>query len=325
MIKTTTILIALAALSAGAASAFGQEERPDRLIGGSVEELGAVLGVQGQQRTTLQAVYDETSSKYRDVLKTVRDQGLTGAKADLDKLREDCRKRVSDLLLPNQRPTYETLLKRKDALATEYEKALFGLPPVTGLRIKLALNESDCAAMQKVNDKAVETISKKVVEMSNAKTETDKIVTAVNDLRKQALTDLMAAAPKGMEAKIRDAVYNYIKPVEEKLTPKERDQLDKVMKAFDAKDKERVAEIRRKVASIYMHRAEMAPLSKTMLSELGKIMLNKKKEPELWLRLDDYKTLLDIHRQRIEALQGDLRATTSTKELYKLVSEGIVD
>lgn len=323
MILRSTLAIATAALLTGAALA--QEERPDRLIGGSVEELSAILGVQGAQRTTLQGAYDETAAKYRDVLKTLRDQGLMSAQDDLDKLRADCRKKVTDLLQPNQRPVYESLLKRKDTLAAEYEKALFGLPPVTGIRVKLALNESDCAAMQKVNDKAVEAISKKVVEMSNAKEESEKIVKAVNELRKQALTDLIAASPRGLEGKIRDAVYDFIKPVEEKITPKERNELDKVMKALDIKEKERVTDTRRKIASIFMHRAEMAPLNVNMLSDLGKIMLNKKKEPELWLRMDDYKTLLDIHRRRIDALQDELRSTATTKQVYKLIAERIVD
>ncbi len=94
---------------------------PERLLGGTVEELTEKLSLTEEQVPKLQEVFDETESIMMEAIQSLRDQGgqqggggFSGMRAALEALRDDQRHAVRAVLDEKQTLAYDQLLAEAD-------------------------------------------------------------------------------------------------------------------------------------------------------------------------------------------------------------------
>ncbi len=319
-------LIAAALALACPAAAAAQDPDLDRLMGGTQGELRAALQLTEDQCDKVRKLYVTLGEKLADLRKAAKAKGVDAARDDFRKLQGDAVGEMKKILAGRQVEAYAELLKRKDDLAGEYEKALFGIPPVTEMKIKLGLPPEDCRIMQKVADDGVDRIRQKIVELKDKKHLPSQITEAVNELRKECITKMVEACSKPSQKKVKEHIRWYLGEVEAKLSKPDVDRLSRTANALAIKDEDARKDVRRRIAAVLMHKAEIAWGTKSLVREVVMLMVGgAKAEGNIWERMSEYGTLNDIHRRRLRDLQDDLKQILGGKEIGRLVSEGIVE
>lgn len=292
--------------------------------GGSVEELRAVLDLDVEQVRSLRSYFDRAETEYDEVRKAFRDQGgeaaLEKEKAWEQRVRDDLKK----LLRDPQRSRYSEWLGFKKRLASEYDKALFGLPMVTELKLRLELGPDAVRTLQRISDGGLDRIQAKVKELKNAKAPTEEIAKSVNDLRKSTIESMIEGLSSGDQKKVKEFVKAWLQTPEAKLAKADKDRLVRVMKTL-ALDGELEKRTRSKTAAILMHQAEVSSLRKGLAKELLMLVLRAKAEAEVWEAFHEHTALVDVHQRRLKSLYEDLKSDLPTKQIAKLVSEGILE
>lgn len=290
--------------------------------GGSVEELRAVLDLDAEQVRNLKSFFDRAEQQYDEVRKAFRDQGgqaaLDKEKAWEEKVREDVKKLLKD----TQRGRYSEWLAFKRRLASEYDKALFGIPMVTELKLRLDLGSDSVKRLQRISDDGIDRIQARVKDLKNAKAPVEEIAKAVNEIRKSTIESMIEASTD--QKKLKEFVKAWLQAPEAKLAKADKDRLGRLMKTL-AIDGDLEKRIRAKIAAILMHQADVAALRKGLGKELLMLVLRTKAEAEVWEAFHEHSALIGVHEKRLKSLYEDLKADLPTKQIAKLVSEGIVE
>lgn len=123
MLRVTLVLaLALPACSQG----FGEGRGigPERLLGGTVEELTAKLSLAEEQVPKLQEVFDETEVIMMEAFQVLRDQGRHGGWGQIcqayEAIREDQSHAVRAVLDEKQRLAYNQLLAEVDVRGADF-------------------------------------------------------------------------------------------------------------------------------------------------------------------------------------------------------------
>ena len=238
---------------------------------------------------------------------------------------DSLRKRIKDVLHPNQLSAYESWLEKKRRLGEEYDKALFGIPNATELKLKLGFAPETLEKEQVIADQAVTDIRRKMADMRGAGQSTAAIGDAVNEVRKEAVKKMGDAASSAEKRKFTEYLKTWVKVPAEKLSRPEGDRLDRIMKQLELADGAVTDRIQSLVAAVLWHQEENATLRRGLGKELLMTLLQKRPEGEVWTAIYEYGTLFDIHNRRIKALRDDLKALLPTKQIAKLVAEGVLE
>lgn len=316
----------LAALLLAAASiAARASEESNRAGGGSVEELRAVLELDAQQGARLQTVYRDADADLQRLRGDARSRGAVVTIDQLVAWQDTLRQRIKDVLHPNQLSLYEAWIEKKRRLAEEYDKALFGLPNATELKLKLGYGAETLDKVQAIADQAVTDIRKRMAEMRGAGQPVAAIGDAVNALRTDALRKMADCGSSSEKLKFANYLKGWLKTPAEKLSRSEVDRLDRMMKQLELADGAMADRVQSLVAAILWHLEENATLRRGLGKELLMTLLQKRPEGEVWTALYEYGTLFDIHNRRIKALRDDLKAMLPTRPIAKLVAEGVLE
>lgn len=314
--------VVLALLSALAVRAG---EETSRAGGGSAEELRAVLDLDQQQAGRVQSLFRDAENELLQMRSGARSRGAAVTIEQLVGWQNGLRQRVKDALHPNQLSIYESWLDKKRRLGEEYDKALFGVPNCTELKLKLGYAPETLEKVQVIADQAVADIRKKMAEMRTAGQPTAAIGDAVNELRKDAVKKMGEAASSAEKRKFTEYLKTWVKVPAEKLSRPEGDRLDRIMKQLELTDAGVTDRVQTLVAAVLWHQEENATLRRGLGKELLMTLLQKRPEAEVWTALYEYGTLFDIHNRRIKALRDDLKALLPTKQIAKLVAEGVLE
>lgn len=315
-----TAFLALAA----AATAFAGEET-SRAGGGSLEELRAVLELDGQQAGRVQAIYREGDADLQRLRDAARGRGAVVSIDQLVAWQDALRQKVKDALHPNQLSLYESWLEKKRRLGEEYDKSLFGLPNATELKLKLGYTAETLEKVQPIADQAVADIRKKMAEMRGAGQPVAAIGEAVNSLRTDAMRKMADCGTSSEKLKFANYLRGWLKTPAEKLSRPESDRLDRTMKQLELADGAMSDRVQSLVAAVLWHQEENSILRRGLGKELLMTLLQKRPEAEVWTALYEYGALFDIHNRRIKALREDLKAMLPTKPIAKLVAEGVLE
>jgi len=312
-------------LFAAAGSGVGAGEETNRAAGGGQEELRAVLEMDASQTDRLRTAFRAADQEFQRMRDGARARGGQPAIEELIAWQDRLRDAVRGVLNPNQVSRYDGWLERKRRLGEEYDKALFGIPTPTELKVKLGFSPETLDKEQKIADEGVDSIRRKMVEMRTSGSTVDEIGSAVNDLRKETIRKEIEAASGAEQRKIRDWLKTWLKAPAEKLSRTEFDRLERVMKGLELADGAQSGRIQALVASVLWHMEENAGLRRGLGKELVMAILRQKGDAEVWVAIYEYGTLIDIHARRIKALRDDLKATLPTKQIAKLVAEGVLE
>ncbi|MCC6741570.1 MAG: hypothetical protein IT452_21205 [Planctomycetia bacterium] len=313
------LLLAVAALAAGAS------EEANRAGGGSFEELRAVLELDAQQGTRLQAVYRDADAELQRLRGDARSRGAVLTIDQLVTWQDGLRQRVKDVLRPQQLGLYEAWIEKKRRLGDEYDKALFGIPNATELKLKLGHAPETLDKVQAIADQAVADIRKRMAEMRGAGQPVAAIGDAVNGLRTDAMRKMADCGTSSEKLKFANYLKTWLKTPAEKLSRPEVDRLDRTMKQLELADGAMSDRVQALVAAILWHQEENATLRRGLGKELLMTLLQKRPEGEVWAALYEYGTLFDIHNRRIKALRDDLKSMLATRPIAKLVAEGVLE
>ena len=198
--------VALAGLSAG--PAFAQDDVA-RGAGGCIEELRAVLELEPAQLKTLRAIFSESRSEFETVKKGAQEKGTDAGRQARKEWQARLRERVRGTLTAGQTKRYEEWLERKDRLAREYDKALFGIPTTTEMKLRLNLPADAADRMYRASDAGIEGIRKRLLELKGQQAPDEDIARSVNEQRKALLDKLPEAAGTAVQGRVRD----YIKTI----------------------------------------------------------------------------------------------------------------
>ena len=105
-----------------------------KAAGGSLEELRAVLYLDSTRTGRVKAAFDAARTSYKTVEETERSRGTDAADQERMRWAESFRAEIRNCLEPPQIKRYEAWLKRKADWASEYDKLVYGIPPVTQIR-----------------------------------------------------------------------------------------------------------------------------------------------------------------------------------------------
>ncbi|MBI2920776.1 MAG: hypothetical protein HYY18_06785 [Planctomycetes bacterium] len=309
----TALLFACVAIRARAG------EDVNRMAGGGIEELRAVLELDAAQADRLRNAMRTAETDY------ARLRATRATVEELVNWQEGLRGRVRAILTPQQAEKYDAWLERKRRLGDEYEKALYGLPVLTELKLRASLSPESQLKMQPVADEAVKGIKARMAAMRGAGANLNDIGLAVNELRKEFIRKMVEAASKDDLRKIREYLKIWVKTPAEKLTRVEQDRLERVMRQLELADGAQSDKVRSLVSSALWHLEECNSLRRGLGKELLMLILSRKADAEMWISIYDYTTLIDIRTRRVRAVREDLKAALPTKQIAKLVAEGILE
>ncbi|MEK7468536.1 MAG: hypothetical protein AAB074_14085 [Planctomycetota bacterium] len=300
-------------------------EETNRAGGGSAEELRAVLDLDSQQAARVQTLFRDADGELAQLRAGARQRNAAVTIEQLVGWQDSLRKRIKDVLHPNQLSAYESWLEKKRRLGEEYDKALFGIPNATELKLKLGFAPETLEKEQVIADQAVTDIRRKMADMRGAGQSTAAIGDAVNEVRKEAVKKMGDAASSAEKRKFTEYLKTWVKVPAEKLSRPEGDRLDRIMKQLELADGAVTDRIQSLVAAVLWHQEENATLRRGLGKELLMTLLQKRPEGEVWTAIYEYGTLFDIHNRRIKALRDDLKALLPTKQIAKLVAEGVLE
>jgi hypothetical protein len=300
-------------------------EETCRAGGGSAEELRAVLELDSQQATRVQGLYRDADNELAQLRAGARSRNAAVSIEQLVAWQVALRQRVKEALHPNQVSLYDAWLEKKRRLGDEYDKSLFGVPNVTELKLKLAFAPETLEKIQAIADQVVLDIRKKMAEMRIAGRPTAEIGDAVNELRKEAVKKMGDASSSAEKRKFQDYLKTWVKVPAEKLSRPEGDRLDRILKQLELTDAGLTDRVQSLIAAVLWHQEENATLRRGLGKELLMTLLQKRPEAEVWTAIYEYGTLFEIHNKRIKALRDDLKALLPTKQIAKLVAEGVLE
>jgi len=310
------------------APAFAQADRDEELVatlGGHIRELKAVLGLSGQQEKSLSDLFTSLVKDVEAYRVKMRDKGRDAVKPEYETWQSKAREGVRGLLQQAQIVKYDQYVQRKRVLANEYEKALFGFPPVTELELRLGLQEEVAAAMHKAADAAVEAVRQEVKQQKAKSATQADLAKAINEHRKKGIERMLEAAAGPFQPKVKQYFKEYLRTPIDKLSKADRARVDRTLKGLEIKESDREAQARRHIAAIFMHRAENDALRRGMGKELLILVLTKRNEAEMWMRMNQYKALTRIHDRRLKDLYGDALSLFTSPEIAKLAAEGVIE
>ncbi|KAF0245589.1 MAG: hypothetical protein FD180_1457 [Planctomycetota bacterium] len=300
-------------------------EETNRAGGGSAEELRAVLELDSIQAGRVQTLYRDADGELQQLRTGARQRNGAVTIEQLVGWQTGLRQRVKDVLHPNQLSLYEAWLEKKRRLGEEYDKSLFGVPNATELKLKLGFAPDTLEKVHGIADQAVVDIRRKMSEMRAAGQSVSSIGDAVNELRKEAVKKMGEAASSAEKRKFTDYLKTWVRIPAEKLSRPEGDRLDRIMKQLELADGAVTDRIQSLVSAVLWHQEENATLRRGLGKELLMTLLQKRPESEVWTAIYEYGTLFDIHNRRIKALREDLKALLPTKQIAKLVAEGVLE
>lgn len=301
--------------------------QPDvaRAAGGGVEELRAALDLEAPRVEKLRALFAEAEKDSEGIRKTAREKGADAARDQRDAWQKQLREKVKAVLSDLQKARYDDWLARKDRLAAEFDKALFGIPTVTEMKLKLSISAETAEKMQRAADNGIEKIRKKVIDLKSANAKQEEIAQAVNQLRRETIERMIESTSGTEQKRVKEFIKSWLQTPEAKLSKTERERLGRVMKTLQLKDAELEKKVRSLVAAVLMHHEENTWLRRGLGKELIMAVVKAKKDADIWITLSEYGALVDIHTRRLESLGEDLKNVLSTKQVAKLVAEGILD
>lgn len=317
-------LSVLVALLATAVTGYGDEELYKGL-GGSVEELRVVLDLNPAQVQDLRSLLEEAREEYEGIRAAARARGVEEASRQRRAWQDRLSRRVREFLSESQGELYEEWLDFKQRLSHEYDKALFGLPTVTEMKLRIGLAKEDADRMQQEADEGIEKIRGTLLELKRSGAEPQQLARELNLLRRETIEAMIEGASTPAQNKLKAFVKQWLQPPEDKLSKARRGQLGRLMKALAVEQAAEEKRIRNLVAAVLMHQAETRGLRKGMGKQVLMAVVRAKKEREAWIAMNEYGALIAIHDRRRDMLSEKLKATLSTKQLAKLVAEGIIE
>lgn len=310
----------------GIASLAQGEEDVFRAAGGRVEELRAVLDLTPAQVKDLSSLIEKARNDQDAISKLAREKGIEAAREARRDWHSRIRSSISGLLKEaGQKYRYADWLDKKQHLEDEYEKAVFGLPPVSELKLHAGLPGAVTDAIQKLADEGVAGIRKKVSEFKTAAPDPEEVAKAVNELRRNIIEQMIRRCPKEHQKRLTEYIKTWLQSGESKLSKPEHERLSRIMKALAPQDQAADKRTRSLVASVLMHQEEQLWLKRSMAKEVLVALLRPKREADVWTALNEYGALLEVHRRRLQFLSGEMKACLGTKDLGKLVAEGILE
>ncbi|MBI2901064.1 MAG: hypothetical protein HYY17_12835 [Planctomycetes bacterium] len=296
-----------------------------RAAGGNVEELRAVLGLDAAQVRDLRARLARAGTDYESVRTAMREKGAAAALEAARAWEKGVRDSVRGILADPQKPRYDDWLAFKRRLAGEYDKALFGIPPVTEMKLRIGLGAEAVRKMQRASDDGLAKIQDRVLKMKDGRAEAEAIAKAVNDLRRTTIEAMIESVAGAERKKVKEYVKTWLQTAEAKLAKADRDRLVRVLKALAVADGEQEKRLRARLAAVFLHQQELADLRRGMAKELLMAVLKAKPEADIWEAIDEHGALIDVHVRRLSSLYEDVKADLPTKQVARLVSEGIIE
>jgi len=314
--------LALSVLLATAATA-GVET--NAAAGGSVEELRAVLGLDPQQADRLRQLFSDAEMDLERRRDQARSRGTVVPIDDLVAWQSALRERVRSSLGAAQQPVFDGWMARKASLAREYDRALFGIPMPTELKLRLSLSPETTAKMMTAADESLAKIREAISQLRAQGRPLGEIGEAVNEHRKDAIRKMLEAATSTEQRRIRDWLKTWFKPAADKLPGTERDRLDRVMKSLDIADGATGGRTQELVAGILWHMTEADSLKRSLGKDLLMAILRSKAEVDVWISLHEHRAVIAVHQARLRELRGDLQDQMPTRQVAKLVAEGVLE
>ncbi len=318
-------VIAVLGLLAMAGPAVTEEE-VYRAAGGRIEELRAALDLTPDQVKEVGTIIEKARMGQDDLSKIAREKGMDALRDARLKWNAELRGTISGHLKDaSQKYRYADWLDRKRCLEEEYDKAVLGLPPMTDIKLHTGLPSTVTDPLQKVADEGVQAIRKKLTALKAAKADSEEIARTVNDMRRSAIELLIKSCPKEHQKKLKDHIKLWLQSAESKLSKPEHERLARIMKSLAPQDPAVEKKSRVLLASILMHQEEQLWLRRGRARDILVAVLRSKREADIWTALNEYGAMTEVQQRRLRFLAGEARALFGTKELGKLVAEGILD
>lgn len=305
-----------------------QADRDEDLVltlGVKLRELSAVAVLLPAQEKPVADLVEALSKELGELRAKASEQGLGAMGEEYLQWQERARDRLRQLLRPEQRALYDAHLARKKRLAAEFDKSLFGIPPVTELKLRLALDDAAAEPLYRAADAGVDAIRKRVTDLRKQAAKPEDLVRAVNDERRTAIERMIECVKGGQQAKVKDYVKDFLRTPEAKLMRADKATLDRLQRGLDIKDATRQQSARRLLAAILMHRFEVALLRHGQSRDLITMIVTRRPEAEMWVRMAEYTSLISIHERRLRDLNSDAKSYFTSQEIARLVSEGALE
>lgn len=288
--------------------------------GGNAEELRAVLALDANQFRDLQLRLTQGAKEYESIRTTLQEKGANAALDERKAWGDRLRGRVREVLTDSQRGRYDAWLEFKRRLAGEYDKALFGIPTVTEMKLRLELPPESVRKMQRASDQGAQKIEERVRKFKDEKASPDDIAKAVNELRRSTIEKMIESVSGAEQKRVKEFVKSWLQTAEAKLAKATRDRLVRTLKTLEAPER-----VRARLAAVLLHQEETIGLRRGLGKELVLLVLRAKSDAEVWETFHEYTALIAVHTKRLESLYADLKADLPTKQIAKLVSEGILE
>lgn len=305
-----------------------QADRDEDLVstlGVKLRELTAVAALLPSQEKPVGDLADLLAKELGDLRVKGSEQGFGALGEEYPKWQEGARDRLRQLLRPEQRVFYDAHLAKKRRLAAEYEKSLFGIPPVTELKLRLALDDAAVEPMYRAADAGIEAIRKRVTDLRKQAAKPEDLARAVNDERRIVIERMIESVKGGAQSRVKEYVKDFLRTPEAKLTRADKATLDRLQKGLDVKDAARQQSSRRLLAAILMHKFEIALLRHGQSKDLITMIVTRRPEADMWVRMAEYTALVSIHERRLRDLNSDAKSYFTSQEIARLVSEGALE
>jgi hypothetical protein len=317
------VAILAAVLCAASAALAGEESH--RAAGGCTEELRAALELDAPQAGRLRTLLREADGDLARIRGEALRNGSEPSRQRLVEWQDRLRARVKEILRPQQLPKYDDWIAFKVRLAGEYDKGLFGLPCATEIKLRASVPAASAEKLRSVLDEGVGRMQAKILELKTAGVTTAEIAAAINDLRKETFIKLVDTLAGGEQRKLREWLTGWLKSPEDKLAATDRDRIEHVMKQLELGENAPAARIRTLIQAVMWHDQEASSLRKSLGKDLVLSLMRAKTDLDMWVSIHEHGALIETHNRRLKALRADLKEEVTTKQVAKLVAEGILE
>lgn len=296
-----------------------------RVLGGRVRELSTVLGLDEAGHGKLEKFFEVARAEIEGYRTQVREKGAGPMAGEYARWRDEVRGRLRATLNPARHDLYDRYLARKERLEGAFEQALFGIPPAVELKLRLGLADEAVEPLERAAEEGVRTIRERLAALREKGAPDEELARVVNDLRREAIRKMIGSVHGSLQSKVKQYVKKYLRTPHDKLAGADRTALDRTMRTLRIKDPARASQSNRLLSAILMHRAENTLLRHGLGKDLLVIVLTRRKDLEVWIRMNEYGALISIHDRRLEDLYDDAKSFFTSQEIARLVAEGMIE